>query len=258
MFRYTTISILFVIICFALVIEMQRGNLTYWWLMLPILVYLVFLAIGAVKIGLGFYFESLCKSPTAQKVVVLTFDDGPDELVTPPLLDLLKQYKAPATFFCIGRHINANKELLKKIDTDGHIIGNHSFSHNNLFDLYGSKKMAEEILATNKEVDRAIGKYPVLFRPPYGVTNPSLKKAVEKTKMQSIGWSLRSFDTVKSIDKTFSKLKNKTKPGSVVLLHDNDLKVIPIVEQYLSWLSENNYKVVSLTDLFNIEAYASE
>ncbi len=258
MFRYTTITILFLLICFALIIEMQRGNLSFWWLVLPLFLYLIFLIIGSIKIGLGFYFKSLCKVKTTEKIVAITFDDGPHEQVTKELIELLQKHKVPATFFCIGYNISKNKALLKKMAANGHIIGNHSYTHHRWFDLYSSKKMVAEIEATSKEIERSIGKYPILFRPPYGVTNPMLKKAVEKTGMISIGWSLRSFDTIKSVNKTFEKLKNKTKPGSVVLLHDNDLKIIPIVEEYLKWLEENNYKVVSLADLFNIEAYEAE
>ena len=85
-----------------------------------------------------------------------------------------------------------------------------------------------------------------------------LKKALEKANMFSIGWSLRSFDTVRDKQKVLNKLKSKTKAGSVVLFHDTDEKIIPIVDEYLDWLKAKQFKVVSLDKLFNIEAYETD
>ena len=94
-----------------------------------------------------------------------------------------------------------------------------------------------------------------MFRPPYGVTNPSLKKALEKTDMYSIGWSVRTFDTVRNADRVMKKLKNKTRPGDVILFHDTDDKIIDLTDNYLSWLNKEGFKVVSLEQLFNINGY---
>ena len=255
MFRYTTVNVIFGIVLFALIIQIQYEGFNVWWLLALVLVYLFILVIGSVKIGYNFYFRSLCKIKTDQKEIALTFDDGPDNRLTNELLSLLDENKVPATFFCIGKNLKNNRALLKKMSESGHVIGNHSFTHHHLFDLYGAKKMTAEINATNKEIERVIGKRPILFRPPYGVTNPMLKKAIETTDMYSIGWSLRSFDTVKSPEKTIKKLIKKTRPGSVVLLHDPCEHTVAIVREYLKWLKEHDYKVVSLGDLFNIEVY---
>ena len=76
--------------------------------------------------------------------------------------------------------------------------------------------------------------------------------------MTSVGWSLRSFDTVKTKEKVLQKLKRKTKSGDVVLFHDIDEKILEIIEDYLSWLKDRGFKIVSLTKLFDIEAYETE
>lgn len=257
MFRYTTISILFFIILFAMIILLQRQAIPAWSLAIPVVLYLTKLFLGSTLIGLNFYFFSYCKTKTNEKVIALTFDDGPHPVITPKLLDILEKHEAKATFFCLGKNIAENNSITKQTDKNGHLIGNHTFTHSKWFDLFSAKKMAAEIKATNKEIEHTIGKKPALFRPPYGVTNPSLKKALEKTNMFSIGWSLRSFDTVRDKQKVLNKLKSKTKAGGVVLLHDTDEKIIPIIDEYLVWLKTNQFKIVSLDKLFNIEAYES-
>lgn len=255
MFRYSTINILFGIVLFALIIQVQWIGLSAWTLLIPITFYLLALVLGSTRIGLNFYFFSQCKTATNEKIIALTFDDGPHPVVTPKLLDLLEKHHAKATFFCLGKNISENKPITKRADQNGHLIGNHTYTHHKWFDLFSSKKMVAEIKAANKEIENATGKKPTLFRPPYGVTNPTLKKALEKTNMFSIGWSLRSFDTIRDKQKVLDKLKLKTKAGDVVLFHDTDEKIIPIIEEYLQWLKTNQYKIVSLDKLFNIEAY---
>lgn len=255
MFRYTTISILFFIIFFAMVVLNQRQAISAWALLFPVVLYLGVLILGSTRIGMNFYFFSHCKIATKEKIIGLTFDDGPHPVITTKLLDILEKHKVKATFFCLGKNIAENKSIVKKTDQNGHLIGNHTYTHHKWFDLFSSKKMATEIKATNKEIERTISKKPTLFRPPYGVTNPSLKKALEKTNMFSIGWRLRSFDTVHDEQKVLNKLKSKTKAGDVVLFHDTDKKIIPIIDDYLDWLKANQFKVVSLDKLFNIEAY---
>ena len=107
--------------------------------------------------------------------------------------------------FCIGNNVASNSELLREIDKRGHLIGNHSWSHERWFDLYPSEKMKEEIEKTNKAIFETIGKKTRLFRPPYGVTNPSLKKALKSFDFYNIGWNIRSFDTIN--DRTVMEYK---------------------------------------------------
>jgi len=255
MFRYTSISISFVIVLFALFIQVQYEGNPWWILLIPVVIYLVFLVVGSVKISLNFYFKSLCKAKTKEKIIAISFDDGPDPVVTPKVLDLLKRENLPATFFCIGQKVEQYPELLKKVYEDGHLVGNHSYSHHKWFDLFSRKRMLKEIEMTDEAIKKVTGKVPMLFRPPYGVTNPTLKRIVEKTNLTSIGWSLRSFDTIHDPVKVIQKLKQKTKPGDIVLFHDTNEKIINIVEEYLIWLKENNFKVESLETMLNLEAY---
>jgi peptidoglycan-N-acetylglucosamine deacetylase len=258
MFRYTSISISFVIVLFALLIQVQYEGNPWWILFIPVVIYLGFLIVGSVKISLNFYFKSLCSSKTKEKVIAITFDDGPDIKITPKLLDLLARENCTATFFCIGQKVEDHPQLVQQMDSSGHLIGNHSYSHHRWFDLFSHKRMLKEIEMTDEAIKKAIGKVPMLFRPPYGVTNPTLKRIVEKTNLTSVGWSLRSFDTIHDRKKVMNKLTAKTRPGDVVLFHDTNEKILGIIEAYLRWLKENDYSVVSLETLFNVNAYDTE
>ena len=87
----------------------------------------------AFDISFGAYLRAFCRKPTKEKLVALTFDDGPHPEHTPQVLDVLKQYDVKATFFVIGTRIAGNEDILKRIHAEGHQTGNHSFSHKNTF-----------------------------------------------------------------------------------------------------------------------------
>lgn len=225
-------------------------------LLIPVfIVYLTLLIIASTNIRLGYFIKSYCKAKTTTKEIVLTFDDGPVSEHSAKLIELLDDFNVKATFFCVGEKVKANPEIIRLIHEKGHIIGNHTYYHSRYFDLFSSFRMINEINFTNNEIYKLIGKQPLLFRPPYGVTNPLLKKALRKTGMKSIGWSLRSFDTILNEDKVFNKLLKKTSPGDIVLFHDNLNGVQKLLKRYLVWLKENSFNVVSLTQMLNIKAY---
>ncbi len=247
------------ILAIVVVIVILSGwyfNLVPLYYLIPIvLLYLIVNIVGSANIKLNYFFHSHCNSTTNKKEIALTFDDGPHPDITPKLIELLKKHNIKATFFCVGKNADANPEIVTNIFNGGHIIGNHSYNHSNFFDLLSSKKMQNEILDTNEVITSITRKKPLLFRPPYGVTNPMLRKAVKTTNMRSIGWSLRSMDTVKSRDEVVTKLMTNTKPGDIVLFHDTNTHIIKIIENYIIWLQKNDFKIVSLTSLLNIRAY---
>jgi len=217
--------------------------------------YLVITTLGTLNMRFNFFLHAYCKSSTTKKEIALTFDDGPHPDITPQLIKLLDLNNVPASFFCIGKNIDANSEIVTQMHNSNHIIGNHSYGHSNFFDLFSSARMQKEIVNTNIAIKKAIGKTPLLFRPPYGITNPMLSKAIKKSKKLSIGWSLRSLDTYKNSNQVLIKLKANTKAGDIVLFHDTNPNIVSIIEDYLIWLQENDFKIVSLTNLLNIPAY---
>ena len=226
-----------------------------WWFLLVFGVRFVILFIGSFFISSNFHVKAYCGNPLeARKVMALTFDDGPNEN-TVLILDILKKNGVKATFFCIGKNIEKHPKILKRIMEEGHIVGNHSYSHSNLFDFYRKNRLVEEIQKTDTLIESITGKKPQLFRPPYGVTNPSIRRALEVTKHKVIGWNIRSLDGIHKDEKIiFDRIKKRIAPGGIVLLHDTS-HTVRVLERLMLYLEENEYKVVSIEALLKIKAY---
>ena len=212
--------------------------------------------ISSSLIQWNFHLKAYYKNPLEkEKKIALTFDDGPHP-ITPQILMLLKKYNAKATFFCIGKNVEKHPEILKQIIDDGHSIGNHSYSHSHFFDFFRKDRIVEEINQTNTIIEKFTGKKILFFRPPYGVTNPSIKRALEITKHKVIGWNIRSMDgLIKNEKINYNRIAKRVAPGSIVLLHDTSSNSVSVLEQLLLFLQSNNYKVISVEELLNLKAY---
>lgn len=228
---------------------------SWWWLVITLLAYLLLLAAGSFFIRWNFYLRSLHRLPMLQvqfkdgqfgiskrgKQVALTFDDGP-ATPTATILDILKAEQVKATFFIIGRQIAGNEALLKRIQEEGHVLGNHSFDHRSDFDWQSAKRMQAELQQTNTAISTITGQEVKLFRPPYGVTNPNLAKAIRLCGLRSIGWTLRSYDTVaRDEEKLLKKLVRKSRPGSIILLHDRCAITATILPELIRQLKAEGY-----------------
>lgn len=179
--------------------------------------------------------------------VFLTFDDGPNPIVTPYVLDLLDEYKAKATFFVIGENAKKHPAILRKALSCGHKIGNHTFTH-----MDGWKSSTREyicdIQAANEQI--LVHANENLFRPPYGNMKFDQMRAIKKAGYKTIMWSHLSgdFDPNLNISRSISVLKS-AKPGSIMLFHDsapafNNLQeILPVVLDHYSSLG---YKFKSL------------
>ena len=141
------------------------------------------------------YMRVFCCKKTEEKIIAITFDDGPDPIQTPKVLKVLRETHIPACFFCIGNKIKGNEELLRQIIKEGHRIGNHSFSHSGYFPLYTFKRMCHDLITCQQELEKVTGQPVRWFRPPFGVTNPTLAKAVRRLGYIPIGWNIRTLDT---------------------------------------------------------------
>ena len=207
-------------------------------------------------IGSGYHMKAACHAETEEKIVALTFDDGPDKELTSNLLNQLKVLEIPATFFCIGKHIDGNEVLLKRMHSEGHLIGTHSYSHSNWFDLFSPSRMRKELQDSSTEVKNSIGLKPLFFRPPYGVINPMLKSALKGTGLHVIGFSNRAWDTSsKNKEVILARILKNLKPGDIVLLHDTVKETIDIITPLVEQIKQEGYKIVSLDQLLKIKAY---
>jgi peptidoglycan/xylan/chitin deacetylase (PgdA/CDA1 family) len=211
---------------------------------------------GAYFIHSNFHLKAICQVKTSEKLIALTFDDGP-ALQTEKVLEVLAEFDAKATFFCIGNRIKGKENILEKADAYGHIIGNHSYSHGFLFDLKNTKALVLDLQLADDEIKKAIGKSPAFFRPPYGVTTPGLARAGKKLNLKVIGWNIRSLDTsIQDKQKVLERIKERLEPGSIVLMHDTITGIEIVLKELLIYLKENNYKIVPLDILIQKKAYA--
>ncbi|MEO8768650.1 MAG: polysaccharide deacetylase family protein [Ferruginibacter sp.] len=198
-----------------------------------------------------------CSAKTDKKEIAISFDDGPSENYTPQILETLKEHNVKASFFCIGKHINANEKIFKQLHADDHIIGNHSYSHHFFFDLFSSKKMLKELKMMNSDTEKLTGLKPKLFRPPYGVINPNLRKAILDGEYTPVGWSVRSMDTViKDEKKLLNKIKKSLKPGAVFLFHDTSKSTHDMLPHFIKHVKELGYEIVRLDKMLALQPYA--
>lgn len=242
----------------VLYVLFRQTSIHYLVFLVAVLIYIGVMIYGSFYIGSNFYLKPIRSAKTEEKKIALTFDDGPDETITPIILETLGKFDIVAAFFCVGRNISANPEVLKKMDEQGHLIGNHSYSHSNWFDFYSVKRMVNELKETDRLIEQIINRKVRFFRPPYGVTNPALAKAVKKCNYITIGWNIRSLDTPKrkKTEKIVSRIIRKIKPGSIILLHNKNPNIGMILEKLVEHAAEAGYEIVRLDELIKQEAYA--
>ena len=190
---------------------------------------------------------------TSDKVLYLTFDDGPHPLATPFVLDKLKEYNAKATFFCIGKNVKTFPEIFKRIQAEGHAVGNHTNNH-----LNGWKTPKDAYLNDVAEAATTIDSF--LFRPPYGrITRKEarlIKKATNNPKAEIVMWSLLSgdFDPSNTKERCQENILRHAKPGSIIVFHDSE-KAFPIMssilESSLRYFSAKGYLFNSLKGAFS-------
>ena len=180
--------------------------------------------------------------PTKEKILYLTFDDGPNAVATPFVLDELKKYNAKATFFCIGNNVQQEPELYKRLFAEGHRVGNHTHDH-----LNGFHTKDEVWLNNVKEAAKWIDSD--LFRPPYGKIRPFQAKVLQAANppFKIIMWSVLSadFDENNSPQKCFHFVKNHSKPGSIIVFHDSE-KAFPnlryALPETLKYFAEKGFR----------------
>ncbi|MCK9205457.1 MAG: polysaccharide deacetylase family protein [Bacteroidales bacterium] len=198
----------------------------------------------------------ICRGNEEGPWVSITFDDGPDAVFTPQILDILKKYQVPATFFIMGKQIAGNEKLIERIHQEGHELGNHSFDHSNLWDFRLPGSMYNDICRTEALLEQIIHKKTGFFRPPYGVINPMVESAIHRTHYRMITWSIRSFDTlVSDEDKLLHRVTDHLRQGDIILLHDNRKITAALLEKIIITIQEKGFCLVPLSRLINIPTY---
>lgn len=161
---------------------------------------------------------ALARGPAVGRRVALTFDDGPVSPFTEQILDILRARNVPATFFVCGKNVERFPQILRRIQAEGHTIGNHTYSHD--FPYFRSqRKFAIEIDRTQEAIAKVTGQRPVIFRPPYGARWLGFYPVLRERGLRLVNWSDAGFDWLEKSDIVRLTLKNLG-PGSIILLHD--------------------------------------
>jgi peptidoglycan/xylan/chitin deacetylase (PgdA/CDA1 family) len=184
-----------------------------------------------------------------EKTVALTFDDGPDPVNTPKILNLLKAYDAKATFFVLGTAAKRYPILMRRIAAEGHAIGNHSWSHPS---KTTKQQAINQIEWTQKAIERAVGFRPKLFRPPYGIANGDLASQAKARGMTLVLWSASSGDTsTKDARTIFANVRYTPANGEIVLLHDGPGKAATVeaLPKILKGLKKDKFDLVTVPQL---------
>jgi peptidoglycan/xylan/chitin deacetylase (PgdA/CDA1 family) len=185
-----------------------------------VVAYIGIFAFGIASIRMQFFGPALCRAAPGRMRIALTFDDGPDPLATPALLELLRHEKVPATFFCIGKHVAAHPQLAAQIAADGHLIGNHTYRHLWWTSFLLGRPLMDELTRTQQAIEQATGTVPKYMRPPIGLTNPHFPSALRKAKLSMVGWDIRPYDTSRPAVAVIKDVLKRARDGSIILLHD--------------------------------------
>jgi peptidoglycan/xylan/chitin deacetylase (PgdA/CDA1 family) len=189
--------------------------------LVPLALFLLLLLAAPFMYRFGFFLPVISRGRTGQPVVALTFDDGPDPMTTPLLLERLAAYRAPATFFVTGRRAAAHPELVQAILAGGHTIGNHSYNHDTLVAFKGARRIFAEIAETQRLLTR-LGVTPLLFRPPVGITYPALGNVLPRLGLTTVTFSCRARDGGnRSIARLCQRILRRVRADDIIMLHDS-------------------------------------
>jgi len=250
--RYQMIVVV-TLVAAALIFIFANGAARFWWLA-------ALCSVSGLWVGLGVSFpqwqmfgKNICSVATKRKIVALTFDDGPDAENTPALLALLAERKVRATFFCIGKRVAQQPELMKHMVADGHEIENHTFQHSPQTNIFSVRRLRNELTQAQVEVQRVAGRAPEFFRPPVGLTNPRIFRVTGELGLKVAGYTARGLDRrTDAPKKIVGRLLRKLKPGAIFLLHDAGVpreRLLAVVTLLLDKLEFEGYQCVRLDEL---------
>jgi peptidoglycan/xylan/chitin deacetylase (PgdA/CDA1 family) len=192
------------------------------------------------------YPNRIWKVNTTEKIIYLSFDDGPHPIITPKVLDLLEKYQAKASFFCIGNNVEKYQEVYASIVEAGHAVGNHTHNHLNGWKNKDDKYW-KDVVEAAKWIDTKI------FRPPYGKMTRFQEKLLNKEplKLRTIMWTVLSgdFDVNLTKETCFKNVRNAVKEGSIVVFHDSEKaadKMLYALPMMLEYFSKKGWKFEAL------------
>lgn len=227
-------------------------------------------AVGLVTYGVfaprsGLLTPVIYRGPRdGRRRVALTFDDGPHPDATPAILDVLAELRAPATFFVIGLHAQRQPGTLRRMHTDGHLVGNHTFHHSWHGAWRGLSYWTRELRETGDVVESVIGERPALFRPPMGIKHGVIGWASRREGCRLVTWTRRGRDGwATTSDRILARLVGPAGAGDILTLHDgNDPHLnrdpsptVAAVGPLVTGLRARGFELVRLDDLLGVCGY---
>lgn len=200
----------------------------------------------------------LRRGDPTQKVVALTFDDGPHGAATLRLLDILRMENVKATFFVVGKMAKKRPELVREIVREGHEIANHTFSHATLTRITPEEVRAD-YEACNNVLEEITGTRPTYCRPPGGDSDPAVVRAAASLGMTSVFWTTDPGDYYSpGTDKIMSRTLNELKPGGIILLHDGIEQTLDQLPAILETIKARGYKIVTVGELAQMKVESDQ
>lgn len=199
--------------------------------------------------------------PVNAKVIALTFDDGPDAKFTPPVLDVLRAYRAKATFFVVGTQIEYYPDVLRQVAAAGHEIGSHTYSHPRLGGI-SQDRLRKELERSADLIRETCGVTPVCFRPPYGSLNAAATQVLRDYGYSIILWDkeLDSRDWERpGVDKIVGRIIKYARPGGIILMHDGGgyrSQTVTALPKILKQLGDQGYRFVTVSELLRLSEQA--
>ena len=192
--------------------------------------------------------------PTDEKVIYLTFDAGYENGNTPRILDALKKHQAPATFFVVGNFISDNPDLIRRMVSEGHTVGNHTMTHPDMSGISSKDDFQKQLDGVEKLYESVTGEQMTKFyRPPQGIYSTSNLAMAKELGYSTFFWSLAYVDWIQnqqpSREEAFQKLLGRIHPGAIVLLHNTSSTNGLILDDLLTKWEEMGYRFCSLKEL---------
>lgn len=218
------------------------------------LVYHVVLALGMLHPRSALLGPNLSRLETRERVVALTFDDGPHPEITPAVLDILRARGVPATFFVVGRWVERYPEVVRRMVEEGHEVANHTYTHPYHFWTFPGPALAREIARAERAIRDACGRRSRFFRAPVGMKNCLLSRVLRRSGLALVSWDVRFLDRAHHDPARLrGRLDRRLVPGSIVMMHDgHDRKregnpaVVEKLPVVLDLLEEKGYRCVTL------------
>ena len=199
------------------------------------------------------------RSHTGEKKIALTFDDGPHPVYTPQILEVLKNYDVPATFFIIGKHLSNHQDIGRRITESNHEIANHTYSHRLLLKL-SNEEISEEIQRTHELLSRLNGQKPKFLRPPMGLFSKRVLNVIDNAGYRTVVGDVYPRDPHRpGTKKLVKRILERTHAGSIIILHDGGNtevvdrgQTVQALDEVIPLLKQIGYQFVTLSEMFHL------